>query len=149
MALSIIYFSIILDLPHIGLDSDFSTTVFLMYKVLNYLSFTLDQIEGRQFDGEQIATLLFRMFHYAFYLPYLAITITLYNDFESQLAQRRIDSEIDWRNGLVFGLRILFWYSVAEIGLNFFYFEAILKDNDALNELPLDTLTALGYAAGR
>lgn len=118
----------------------------MSYKVLHYLSYTLDML-GDDSKTKPKYTFL-EMMQFAFYLPYTISLIIISKDCRRQWAERD-QRKVEWASTLFFGLRMLFWYCVAEMALYFFYFEALMSDPYELGRLRKDTLVNVGMAVGQ
>lgn len=125
----------------------YSTIAFLCYKLLQYISFSIEECDSPRAENGTFLKGFYNMFWYAFYLPYLNGLIVLYRNFPNQIEQRP-NRNRDFKKTLWFGFRILFWYLFIEFILHILYFNAIMSDPDYLYLLSKDTLVTIGYAAG-
>ena len=117
------------------------------YRLLGYISYNIDRLDGLTPRTDTYARGLFRQFHYAFYMPYLFTLIVLYDDWRRQMDERR-KRQRDIGALVFFGARMLFWTVFIEFMLHFMYFEAIMHSPSALERLPKNQLVAVGAAIG-
>lgn len=140
-----------LSLNHINLihtpQNYYIAVAFLSYKMLQYISFNLEECACARPENNAFWQGVFNMFWFAFYLPYHSSLIVPYRYFPDQIDQRRLKPR-GWKNACFFGVRILFWYFFIEFFLHFMYFDAIMSDHDFLKQLPKDALVSVAYAAG-
>lgn len=131
------------------IDSDpFLILMFVSYTLLSYVSFNLDRVRKNIPNEDKGPIYLYiRMLFYTFYPPYVVSMVVLYSDFERQLKEREIKSK-NWTHIIVYGIRIAFWWFVAEAILYFLYFEAMLSDTRFASTLPKNELVSLGMAMG-
>lgn len=122
------------------------TIGFLSYKMLQYISFCLEECEKGRPENAQYFDGLYNMFWYSFYLPYLNNLIVIYRKFPNQIDQRRMAR--DWRHIIFFALRISFWFVFVEFSLHFLYFNAIITDVKYMYSTTEDEMLIMGYAAG-
>ncbi|CAJ0585850.1 unnamed protein product, partial [Mesorhabditis spiculigera] len=126
----------------------FFVLLFVSYTLLSFISYNLELLrEPVRKEDDTSAKQFLRMMFFAFYQPYLVSLITVYPDFERQLAERK-NRKRDWQGTLFFGARIAFWWALMELSLHFLYHEAILKDLAYANALPKDRFVSLGMALG-
>uniref|UniRef100_A0A915IYG1 Protein-cysteine N-palmitoyltransferase Rasp n=1 Tax=Romanomermis culicivorax TaxID=13658 RepID=A0A915IYG1_ROMCU len=123
--------------------------MFLSYKMLQYISFNLEECTNGRVENENFFQGLYHMFWYAFYLPYSSSLIVIYKRFPEEMKQRfikkRRSSEILW-----FAARIVFWYFfIDHFFLYVMYHDALILDRDVLSSVSEDTLVSIAYATGQ
>ncbi|KAK6737076.1 hypothetical protein RB195_019649 [Necator americanus] len=121
---------------------------FVSYSMLSYVSYCMDTINGvgRKQD-DTLPKRYLRMMFYTFYQPYLFSLITLYADFERQIAARNTKPR-DWKHCAFFAARIALWWTVMEVALHFFYYDAILRNIHYASILPKNQLFSIALAIG-
>lgn len=146
----------------------YAVVITFPYKTVQYLTFVTEMLNDRynsvrqpkqQESGGSTSPAiakwsssffggLYDMFWYAFYLPYSSHMIVTYKRFPAQLAARS-SIKRNWSEIIIFGLRIAFWYLVADLLLYACYFEAMMNNAEFLKSIPEDTLVSIGYATGQ
>src|SRR3569832_1971630 len=89
----------------------FIPLILTSYKMLNYISYNLEYLNGNcRSEDEKPIRGLFRMFYYAFYMPYLISLIVLYPDFVRQIAEKNTRQR-NWRKIIWYAVRMAFWFN--------------------------------------
>ncbi|VDP34745.1 unnamed protein product [Soboliphyme baturini] len=126
--------------------SHYGVIAFFTYKIVQFTSYCLDSIESKSskrfFEG------IYEMFWYSFYYPYLVYLIVPFKHFAEGMNRRKAEQQNLYRVAF-FALRVLFWYTLINVGLYFFYFSAIVNNTDYLDQLPRDALCSIGCCIGQ